>query len=291
MVEPAKPPKSTGVPPPDDAASRMPFLEHLRELRTRLRNAVIALVVGFIAAYNFHEEIFIILLQPLLEVWAQRAAENPDFGQPELYFKSLAEPFWTYFSLAFWAGIFIAAPFIFHQLWKFIAPGLYQNEKRWAIPFAVVSFLFFAGGATFCYFLVLPVAYDFFLGFADSNMASMQSLVGDYRIGSVDVALKPALMMKDYLDLAKRLLMGFGLVFELPLVIFFLSLIGVVTHRSLWKFNRYAIILSFVLAAILTPPDPVSQVAMAGPLIVLYNLSIGVSYLVTRSKAKKLAES
>ncbi len=291
MVEPAQPPqppRSNGPPkPPTGASTRMPFMDHLRELRDRLRNAVIALVLGFIIAYNFHEEIFIILLQPLLKVWAQRAAENPAFGQPELYFKSLAEPFWTYFSLAFWAGIFIAAPFIFHQLWKFIAPGLYQSEKRWAVPFAVISFVFFAGGATFCYFVVLPFAYDFFLGFADSNLASMETLLGDYQIGSVDVALKPALMMKDYLDLAKRLLIGFGLVFELPLVIFFLSLIGMVTHRSLWKFNRWAIILSFVLSAILTPPDPVSQVAMAGPLIVLYNLSIGVSYLITRKKESR----
>jgi len=289
MVEPAPPPRPTA--PPEQDGARMPFLEHLRELRDRLRNAVIALTLGFIIAYIFHEEIFVILLQPLLNVWAERAATNPSFSQPELYFKSLAEPFWTYFSLAFWAGIFIAAPFIFHQLWKFIAPGLYQSERRWAIPFAVVSFVFFAGGATFCYFVVLPFAYDFFLGFADTNLASMQSLVGDYRVGSVDVALKPALMMQDYLDLAKRLLIGFGLVFELPLVICFMSMIGLVTHRSLWKFNRWAIILAFVLAAILTPPDPVSQVAMAFPLIALYNLSIVVAYLITRGKEKKLAES
>ncbi len=290
MVEPAQPPGPDAPSPPGDGA-RMPFLEHLRELRTRLRNAVIALIIGFVVAYNFHEEIFIILLQPLLKVWAQRAADNPAFGQPELYFKSLAEPFWTYFSLAFWAGMFLAAPFVFHQLWKFIAPGLYRHEKRWAVPFAAISGIFFAGGATFCYFVVLPFAYDFFLGFADQNLASMQSLLGDYKIGSIDVALKPALMMKDYLDLAKRLLLGFGLVFELPLVIFFLALIGMVTHHGLWKFNRYAIIIAFVLSAILTPPDPVSQVAMAGPLIVLYNLSIGIAYLVTKNKAKAQEES
>lgn len=270
-------------------ASRMPFLEHLRELRTRLRNSVIALVIGFIVAYNFHQEIFVILLQPLLEVWAKKAAVNPAFGEPTLHFKSLSEPFWTYFSLSFWAGIFVAAPFMFHQLWKFIAPGLYQHEKRWALPFAGVSGLFFIGGAVFCYFAVLPFAYDFFLGYADANLASMQSALGDYHVGKVDVGLSPMLMMKDYLDLAKKLLLGFGLVFELPLVIFFLSMIGMVTHTGLWRFNRYAIILAFVFSAILTPPDPVSQVMMAGPLIVLYNLSIGIAFLVTRRREAKQA--
>jgi len=281
-------PQVTPEPAPADS-SRMPFLEHLRDLRTRLRNSVIALIVGFVVAYNFHEEIFVILLQPLLKVWSARAAEDPSFGAPVLYFKSLSEPFWTYFSLSFWAGMFVAAPFVFHQLWKFIAPGLYQQEKRWALPFAFVSGLFFAGGAVFCYFAVLPYAYDFFLGFADSNLTSMQSLLGDYSIGTVDVSLQPVLMMKDYLDLAKKLLLGFGLVFELPLVIFFMSMIGMVTHRGLWKFNRYAIILAFVFSAILTPPDPVSQVAMAGPLIVLYNLSIITSFFITRRREKKAA--
>jgi len=268
-------------------ASRMPFLEHIRELRTRLRNAVIALIAGFVIAYNFHEEIFVVLLQPLLKVWQTRAIDNPALGAPTLHFKSLSEPFWTYFSLSFWAGIFVAAPFMFHQLWKFIAPGLYQHEKRWALPFAAVSGLFFAGGAIFCYFVVLPVVYDFFLGYTDTNLASMQSALGAYRIGSIDVGLHPVLMMQDYLDLAKKLLLGFGLVFELPLVIFFLSLIGMVTHRGLWKFNRYAIILAFVVAAILTPPDAVSQIAMALPLIVLYNLSILVSLIITRRREKR----
>ena len=284
MAEPA--PKPTAAGDAGDAA-RMPFLEHLRELRTRLRNSVIALIVGFVIAYNFHEEIFVVLLQPLLEVWAEKAANNPGLGAPTLYFKSLAEPFWTYFSLAFWAGIFVAAPFIFHQLWKFIAPGLYHHEKRWAIPFAVISALFFAGGAVFCYFAVLPFAYEFFLDYADANLSSMKSVLGAYQIGDVDVGLHPMLMMKDYLDLAKKLLLGFGLVFELPLVLFFLSMIGLVTHRSLWKFNRYAIVLAFIFAAILTPPDPVSQVAMALPLVVLYNLSIVAAYFVTRRREKR----
>ncbi|RMH37134.1 MAG: twin-arginine translocase subunit TatC [Deltaproteobacteria bacterium] len=289
MVEPATAPspetRSREPDPVDDA--RMPFLEHLRELRQRLRNAIIALIAGFLVAYAFHEEIFVLLLQPLLKVWQARAAEHPDFPAPELYFKSLAEPFWTYLSLSFWAGLFVAAPFAFHQLWKFVAPGLYQHEKRWAIPFAVASGMFFAVGAAFCYFMVLPYAYDFFLGYADANLASMNSLIGEFRIGSADVALRPVLMMQDYLDLSKRLLLGFGLVFEMPLVIFFFSVIGVVTHRGLWKFNRYAIVLAFVFAAILTPPDPVSQVAMAIPLVALYNLSIGVSWLVTRRRERR----
>ncbi len=280
----------------------MPFLEHLRELRDRLRKAVIALVIGFCVAYAFHEEIYVWLLQPLLQIWESKRGLVPivhyafpdwplpdaDIGPPQLHFGSLVEPFWTYFSIAFWAGIFVAAPFIFHQLWGFISPGLYSHEKRMAVPFAAISAIFFVGGAVFCYYMVLPYGFEWFMGFSDSNLSSMQSVAGEYSIG-IDVALKPTLFMRDYLDLAKKLLIGFGLIFELPLLIAFLAKVGLVTHRSLWKFNRWAIVLSFVFAAILTPPDPVSQCMMAGPLIVLYNGSIIVAFFITKGKERRAA--
>jgi len=269
--------------------SRMSFTGHLRELQLRVRNSVIALLGGFIVAYAFKEELLVILLRPLLEVWAKKAAADPEvFGQANLNFGSLVEPFWTYFSIGLWGGVFLASPFIFYQIWKFIAPGLYKNERRWGMAFAVASAFCFIGGAVFCYFLVLPAVFDFLLGYASGDLASIKSALGsEYRLAEHSVALKPTLFVQEYLKFTRKLLIGFGIVFELPLFIFFLSSIGMVTHRSLWKFNRWWIVLSFVISAALTPPDIVSQILMAGPLIVLYNFSIIISWIITRRREKR----
>jgi sec-independent protein translocase protein TatC len=275
---------------PDDDPSRMPFLEHLRELRARLRNAVLALIAGFVLAYAFHEELFLLLVRPLLDVWVARQAVDPTLGPPAFNFGSLIEPFWAYFSLSLWAGVFVASPFIFHQLWQFIAPGLYRHERRIALPFALVSAVFFIGGAAFCYFVVLPVVFDFFLGYADQNLAEMHSSLGlEYEIGRA-VRLQPTLFMQQHVDLSKKLMLAFGIVFELPLLIFFLAWVGAVTHRGLWRFNRWAVVLAFLVAAILTPPDVVSQVLMACPLILLYNLSILIAWVVTRRRERREAQ-
>jgi sec-independent protein translocase protein TatC len=274
-------------PAADLEESRMPFVEHLRELRVRIRNSVIAIFFSFFAAFAFKEELFVLLMRPLLKVWRKHQLENPAIGEPEIYFGSLIEPFWTYFSIALWASVFIASPLIFHQLWKFIAPGLYKHERRYGIAFAITSAVFFLGGAAFCYFLVLPQVYDFLLGYATSNVSDMQrSLDIEYTLAD-PLAVKPLLTMQEYLGFARKLLIGFGLVFELPLVIFFLSLVGAVNHRSLWRFNRWWIVCSFLLAAALTPPDIVSQLMMAGPLIVLYNLSIIVSWIITVRRERR----
>jgi sec-independent protein translocase protein TatC len=289
----AEAPAATPVEPPDpglDAATeldeaRMSFVEHLRELRTRLRNAVIFVILGFGVAYTFKQEILIWLLQPLLEVWAR----HPSLGEPSLYFGSLIDPFWGYFGLALWAGIFLASPLIFHQVWLFIAPGLYKKERRMGILFAGCSAICFVGGALFCYYLVLPAVYDFLLGFSTADLGEIQHELGVSYDVNADVGLAPLLGMREYVGFSRKLLIGFGLVFELPLAIFFMSLIGLVTHRGLWKFNRWWIVLSFVISAALTPPDVVSQILMAGPLVVLYNMSIGISFLVTRSRERKNA--
>lgn len=268
----------------DDSAT-MPLIEHLRELRKRLRNSIIALIVGFLIAYSFKETLFALLLRPYSNVWTQLGKTNPAFGEPTVYFKSLLEPFWVYFTMSMWAGVFVASPFIFHQLWRFVAPGLYQKEKRYGVAFAVTSAVSFIGGAAFCYILVLEPVYEFLLGYASANIANMSGgIVGQDLAPSV--ALLPLPMMDDYMVLARRMLLGFGLIFELPLLIFFLSLVGLVTHRSLWKFNRWWIVLSFVIGAILTPPDIFSQILMAGPLIVLYNLSILIAYVVTKRRER-----
>lgn len=301
MAEPAQPALPNPAPEPDVdpelereqqrerelEAGRMPFVAHLRELRVRLRNAIIALIAGFVLAIAFSRDIYVFLAEPLRRIWVEAAANNPALATENLAFypRSLLEAFWTYFSLAFWAGIFLASPFIFHQIWKFIAPGLYKSERNIGVWFAIASAIFFTGGAAFCYFFVLPVVYEFLLNYATANLADMSAAGGKDAISIV-----PLLSMKEYLDFAKKFILSFGFIFELPLFIFFLATAGIVTHRGLWKFNRYAIVLAFVVGAILTPGGEVySQTMMSVPIVILYNLSIGVAWVVTRRRERRQA--
>jgi sec-independent protein translocase protein TatC len=286
MAEPAGEPAAIAEPVDELDSSRMPFFEHLRELRVRLRNSAIALAVGFIIAFVFSQELFVILARPLVEVWHEVAIENPAAGAPTLYFNSLIEPFWVYLSISLWGGIFISSPFVFHQLWLFIAPGLYKKERRYGVGFAAASAVLFVGGACFCYFFVLPAAYRFFLDYSTHNLAELQRGLGvEYSLADA-ISLQPLLGMDAYLSFVKKLILAFGLVFELPLVILFMAIAGLVTHRGLWRFNRWAIVLAFVVAAVLTPgPDVISQVMMALPMILLYNGSIVLAYLVARRRA------
>lgn len=277
MAEPAKseapapPQDATSPPSPED--SRMPFVEHLRELRIRLRNAVLALIVGMVIAFYFKEELFNFAAGPLREAWSHYPS-LPDFG---LIYYDLLAPFWTYFSVALWGGVFISSPVIFYQLWKFVAPGLYARERRWGMMFVLSSVVLFLAGAAFCYFVVLPIAFEFLLGYGAAETAS-----------GVPLQAKPE--MRTYLSLTRRLMLAFGVIFELPLGMLFLSLAGMITHRTLIKHTRWAILLSFIIGAILTPtPDPLAQLAMAGATMTLYALSIGISYLVTRRREQKQA--
>lgn len=272
-----------------DENATMPLVEHLRELRLRVRNSILALMGGFAVAYGYKEQIALIMLEPYRAVWATMKATNPAFEEPSMYFTSMTEPFWAFFMMSLWAGLFISSPLVFHQIWKFIAPGLYQNERRYGVGFVVASVVFFSSGALFCYFFVLEPMYKFLLGFATDNLASMAGLSGGAD-AATPIALRPILTIQEYLSLARRLILAFGLVFELPLVIFFLSLVGAITHRGLWKFNRWWTLLSFIIGAILTPgPDIFSQILMAGPMIALYNLSIIPAFLITRKRERELA--
>lgn len=261
----------------------MSFTDHLEELRRRLKTCFFAVLVCMSVCYYFSDLLFVLMARPLIQAWSEAG-----LGAPKLHFSNPVEPFFTYLKVSLITGIFVSSPIIFYQLWNFVAPGLYKNEKRYALPFAVVSALLFSGGAAFGYFMVFPLAFKFFLGYAQSDMGRMQELLG----GAVNFSMKqvfdltPTLMIGEYFSLVWKMLLAFGLVFELPLVIFFFSMIGLVNYASLWRFNRYFIILAFVIGAVLTPADPISQVMMAIPLIVLYNLSILLSFMLFRNRGK-----
>lgn len=263
-------------------------LSLLHLARRKLRRTVAVLAACWIVAFIFAQEMTGLLSRPLVEAWGRHRETLGDGAA--LNFKGLIEPFWTFMSLAFWLGLILASPYIFYHLWGAITRVRAPGARRYALPFSLVSFGCFAGGALFCYFVVLPLAFDFFLGYADRNLASMQSALGlEYEL-SQPLALKPALFIEPYLQLTMRFLIAFGVMFELPIAIYFLASVGLVTHRSLWRFNRWAAVLSFVIAAFLTPgPDIVSQVSMAVPLLVLYNLSIGIAWLVGRKRARDRA--
>jgi len=263
----ADPGDNEPAPDADLEDSRMPFLSHLKELRDRVRNAAIAFVLAFSLCFYFAQEIYNWLEAPVKTAWAS----HPKLGEFKMSFATLTEPFWVNMSVALWAGIFVASPFIFYQIWRFIAPGLYKRERRLGVWFAVFSAVFFISGALFCYELVLGRIYEFLLNYSSEKHA-------------------PTLMLQGYLDLTRDMMLAFGAVFEMPLLIFFLSMIGMVTHRGLWKFNRWFVVIAFIVGAILTPsPDVVSQLMMAAPMIVLYNLSILVSWYVTVQREKKEA--
>lgn len=225
---------------------QIPFTAHLEELRKRLIVCFVAVGIGFVAAYGFKEKLFQLLTRPLISVMNTR---------DNLIFTGLPEAFFTYLKVAFLAGLMLAAPVIIYQFWMFVAPGLYNKEKRFLIPIVLLSSVFFIGGALFGYFIVFPLGFKFFLGFATDT-------------------IRPLPSMKEYLAFSAKLLLAFGLVFELPLIITFLAKLGIVSVDFLKKNRKYALLLFFVFAAILTPPDVVTQILMALPLMVLYEISI-----------------
>jgi sec-independent protein translocase protein TatC len=226
---------------------KAPFTDHLEELRKRLISSIIAVVVGFILTYAFKEKLYNILMGPLTPLLQD--------GGDVMMYTHLTEAFFTYLKVSLLAGLMIAAPVLFYQFWMFIAPGLYTNERRLLLPIVCLSSFFFVGGALFGYFVVFPLGFKFFLGFSTDT-------------------IRPMLSMKEYLSFSAKLLLAFGLAFELPLVLTALARLGIVTVPFLKKNRKYALVLFFIGSAILTPPDVISQVMMAFPLMVLYELSI-----------------
>lgn len=235
---------------------KLPFTAHLEELRKRLIVCFIAIGVGFALSYGFKEKLFDILTRPLIA-----AMQEGD----KLVYTGLPEAFFAYLKVAFLAGLMLAAPVILYEFWMFVAPGLYQKEKRLLLPFVFLSSFFFVGGALFGYFVVFPFGFQFFLSFSTET-------------------IRPLPSMKEYLSLASMMLLAFGLIFELPLLITLLSRMGLVSVAFLKKNRKYAILLIFVVAAILTPPDAVTQILMAIPMMALYEISIIGARIFERKK-------
>lgn len=245
------------------AEARMSVFEHLRELRTRFLKSFIAIAVGFAICWTWAEPLFEFLLVPL------RAAASEE-SLAQMHHKDLAEPFFVLLKTALLGGVFLAIPVVMYQMWSFVSPGLYDNEKKAILPFMVASTIFFVFGGSFCYWIVMPQGYGFLLGFSET-------------------VSQPELMMSEYLSLTSKLLIGFGIIFQVPVVTSFLARVGLITHVHLITYWRHSVVVSFIVAAILTPPDVVTQVMMAVPLVVLYSLSIIVAWYFTRQRQKKEA--
>lgn len=227
----------------------MTLLDHLGELRSRLVRGFVAVLIAFAGCYNFAGDLFHALSLPLLRVMP---------ADSKFIYTGVAEGFFVDLKVSFVAALFVASPYLFYQIWAFIAPGLYDEEKRYAIPLALCSAVFFIGGASFCYLVVFPFAFTFFLSYSTDSIVAMLSI-------------------NEYLGFSLKMLIAFGLIFEMPLFAFFLARMGLVTAQRMRRMRKYAVLGVFVVAAILTPPDVFSQILMALPMLLLYEISILVA--------------
>ncbi len=241
-----------------DGDAEMTFFEHLGELRSRLLRAILGLVPAVAVGWVFKKEIKDFLVAPLQPAWEKLNLP----GEAVLRFSGPADAFMMYMQNSLIAGVLLASPWIFWQLWMFIAPGLYKKEKAMAVPFIVFSTLCFTGGAIFGYKLVFPQAFTVLLGFSDETLVA-------------------TLFVKDYMPFFRRMLLAFGVVFEVPVIVAFLAGAGIVTWQELLKFSRWWIVCASVISMLLTPQDVYSMVMMLVPLIALYFVGVFIAYLLS----------
>ena len=253
---------------------KMPILEHLIELRQRLLYSVIALVVMFFVCFFFAQDLYNFLVQPLADILLEREGSE---RARRLIFTDLPEVFFTHIKIALFFGAFISCPIFLTQLWLFVAPGLYKHEKKAFAPFLVASpILFFTGGAL-VYYLVFPLAWEFFLSFESPGGAD-----------SLPVELEPK--VNEYLSFVMKLIFAFGICFQLPVLMTLLARVGLATSSGMAAKRKYAIVGVFVVAAIFTPPDPLSPIGLALPIILLYEVSIWMARLVERKREEREQE-
>jgi sec-independent protein translocase protein TatC len=260
-------PEAAGGPPVEELEeaeqAQLTFTEHLEELRKRLIVCLLALGIGAAAAFAFAQPVYHFLMTPILDALPE--------GARRLVFTSAVEGFLVYLRVAVYAGLFLAAPVILHQFWRFVAPGLYAKEKRVVLPFVFFGTVMFVGGAAFCYYVVMPIGMPFLIGYAEAEFTEAM------------------LSMREQLTLVKMLLLAFGLVFELPLIIAALAMIGLVDAPLLSRYRRYAIVIAAIVSAILTPQDPFSMILMAVPMYLFYELGILLAWIIGKRRGKREA--
>tara|TARA_R100001143_G_C3341627_1_gene124595 strand:- start:309 stop:1301 length:993 start_codon:yes stop_codon:yes gene_type:complete len=247
---------------------QMPIMEHLIELRNRLTWAVLALFITFGICYYFVEDIYGFLVRPLADVM------GPD---RRMIYTALTEVFFTYVKVSFFAACFVSAPVFLGQFWAFVAPGLYKNERSAFMPFLFATPILFLAGGALVYYLIMPLAWKFFLSFESAG-------------GAAGLAIQLEAKVGEYLSLVMKLIFAFGLCFQLPVLLTLMARAGIVTAESLAKRRKYAVVIAFVFAAVLTPPDLISQVGLAIPIIILYEISIVMARISERKRAKREAE-
>ncbi|HEX2657446.1 MAG TPA: twin-arginine translocase subunit TatC [Polyangia bacterium] len=249
--------------------SRMSFIEHLAELRTRLRTAAIVFLVAVIGSFVVVKHYFAFLIRPAARAW-----EAVIHKKLELHFISPTEPFWVYTKIALIGSLVLASPVVLWELWKFVAPGLYKKEKRMVMGITGATGACFIGGAIFGYAILCEPALTYMFSFAEKFN---------------DFGIEPTITMEELTGFMLAMLLGTGVAFELPVVLAVLGFIGLVSAKQLWKFDKYALVLSTVVGGVLTPgPDVLSQVLMAGPLFALYNVSIVIVWMIERTRKKAM---